>query len=135
MLGDLLYEETGQTTGVRVLSSEGGETEVEISLQTQGTIQGVAQHSLWTYRSKTRADGTILGGGTGFMTTADGDVIHMIGHGAAKSASPDGSVKYRGAIFYQTASEKLAALNGAVGVFEYDVAGDGSTAGKFWEWK
>ena len=135
MLGELIYEETGQTTGIRVLSSEGGETEVEISLQTQGTVHGVSEQSLWTYRSKTRADGTILGGGVGFMTTADGDVIHMTGHGAAKSAGPDGSVKYRGAIFFNTTSDKHPALNGAVGVFEYDVAADGSASTRAWEWK
>ena len=135
MLGDILYEETGQTSGIRVLSSEAGETEVEISLQTQGTIRGVAEHSLWTYRSKTRADGTICGTGTGFMTTSEGDVIHLIGHGAAKSAAPDGSISYRGSVLCQTTSEKFASLNGAVGVFEYDVAGDGSTSAKVWEWK
>lgn len=134
MLGELISDETGRTTGIRVLSSEGGETEVEISLQTQGTIHGVSQQSIWTYQSKTRADGTILGGGVGSMTTADGDVIHMTGHGAAKSVSPDGSIKYRGAIFFSTASERHAALNGTVGVFEYDVAADGSTSSKTWEW-
>ena len=135
MLGELIYEETGQTSGIKVLSSEGGETAVEVSLQTQGTVQGVAEQSIWTYRSKTRADGTIIGGGAGFMTTADGNVIHMTAHGAAKSTGPDGSVKYRGAIFYNTTSDKHSALNGAVGVFEYDVAADGSASTKAWEWK
>lgn len=134
-VGELISEETGRTSSIRVLSSEGGETEVEISLQTQGTIQGVPQQSMWTYQSKTRADGTVLGGGVGVMTTADGDVIHMTGHGAAKSVGPDGSVKYRGAIFFNTASDKHAALNGSVGVFEYDVDADGSTSTRAWEWK
>jgi len=135
MLGELLYEEKGKTTGIRVLSSEGGEVEVEVSLQSQGQIGGVSETSLWTYCSKTRADGTMIGEGTGFMTTADGDVIHLKGSGAAKSAGPDGSVSYRGTIYFETGSEKFASLNGAVGVHEYEVGAEGNTTIKVWEWK
>ena len=135
MLGDLLYEEKGETTGLRVLSSEGGEVKVEVSLQANGRIHGVSETSLWTYWSKTRSDGTLYGEGTGFMTTADGDVIHLAGSGAAKSAGPDGSVNYRGAIYFHTGSEKFASLNGAVGVHEYNVDVEGNAVIKVWEWK
>lgn len=135
MLGELLYEETGKTTGMRVLSSEGGEVKVEVSLQSQGQINGVSETSLWTYWSKTRADGTMIGEGTGFMTTAEGDVIHLKGSGTAKSARDDGSVSYRGAIYFETRSEKFAGLNGAAGVHEYEVDAEGNTAIKVWEWK
>ena len=126
MLGDLLYEEKGETTGLRVLSSEGGEVKVEVSLQAEGQIHGVSETSLWTYWSKTRSDGTIYGEGTGFMTTADGAVINLKGTGAAKSAGPDGSVSYRGTIYFHTSSEKFASLNGAVGVHEYEVDAEGN---------
>ena len=150
MLGDLLYEEKGATTGLRVLSSEGGEVKVEISFQAKGQIRGhvrrsfvrrergdhgVSETSLWTYSSITRSDGTIYGEGTGFMTTKDGDVIHLTGSGAAKSAGPDGSINYRGAIYFHTSSEKFASLNGAVGVHEYHVDAEGNAVIKVWEWK
>ncbi len=135
MLGDLLYEEKGATTGLRVLSSEGGEVKVEISFQAKGQIHGVSETSLWTYSSITRSDGTIYGEGTGFMTTKDGDVIHLTGSGAAKSAGPDGSINYRGAIYFHTSSEKFASLNGAVGVHEYHVDAEGNAVIKVWEWK
>ena len=135
MLGELLYEEKGETTGLRVLSSEGGEIKVEVNLQAKGQIHGVSETSLWTYWSKTRSDGTLYGQGTGFMTTADGDVIHLIGSGAAKSAGPDGSINYRGAIYFHTSSEKFASLNGAVGVHEYNVDPEGNAVIKVWEWK
>ena len=135
MLGDILIEEKGQTTGVRVLSSESGEIKVEVDLRTEGTIRGVSEVSVWTYWSKTRSDGTVYGEGEGFMTTQDGDVINMKGNGAAKSMGADGSVHYRGSIFFTTTSEKYKDLNGAVAVHEYDVDGDGNTAAKIWEWK
>ena len=48
MLGDLLYEEQGKTIGMRVLSSEGGEVKMEVSLQTEGQINGISEKSLWT---------------------------------------------------------------------------------------
>jgi hypothetical protein len=90
---------------------------------------------MWTYSSKTRADGSIYGEGKGFMTTKDGDVIQMLGSGAAKAPGADGIVHYRGAIYFNTASKKFSDLNGAVGVHEYDVTPDGKTSAKVWEWK
>ena len=134
MLGELIYEETGATSGIRVLSSEGGETTLEVSLQTQGKILGVEAGSLWTYWSKTRSDGSIYGEGKGVMTTRDGDVIHLIGSGAAKSTS-DGSVKFRGSIYFHTTAAKFAHLNAIAGMHEYEVAADGTAETKVWEWK
>ncbi len=107
MLGDLIYEEKGTSTGIRVLSSEGGEVEVEVNLKTEDL--GVEETSLWTYTSKTRADGSIYGEGTGFMTTQDGATIHLHAQGAAKATS-DGSVANRGALYFQTTAEKLRAF-------------------------
>lgn len=135
MLGEILFEEKGTASGIRVLSLEHGETTVEVSLQTQGSIRGVAETSLWTYWSKTRADGSIYGEGKGFMTTEDGDVIHMVGSGAAKAPGPDGVIHYRGAVYFNTASARFSHLNGTVGVHEYDVDAQGNTAAKVWEWK
>jgi len=45
---------------------------------------------------------------------------------------PDGSVSYRGMLHYRTASQKLARLNNACGVFEYDVDPAGNTTSKVW---
>ena len=134
MLGEILYEEKGTTLGMRVLSSDERGVKVEVPLQTQGKILGVEETSLWTYSSITRADGSIFGEGQGFMTTKDGDVLNLIGSAAAKGTGADGSIKYRGALHFQTASKKFSKLNGATGVFEYDVDADGNTVAKVWEW-
>ena len=105
MLGEVIYEEKGQTTGIRVLSSENGFTKVEVSLQTEGTIRGVGHKCFWTYTSETRPDGSVHGGGKGFMTTADGDVINLDGSGVGKLAA-DGSVGYRGTVYFHSLSPK-----------------------------
>ena len=89
---------------------------------------------MWTYTSKTRADGSIYGEGTGFTTTQDGATIHLHAQGAAKATS-DGSVANRGALYFQTTAEKYAHLNSISGVHEYDVDAQGNTVGKIWEWK
>jgi hypothetical protein len=47
----------------------------------------------------------------------------------------DGSVSYRGAVYYETQSEKWKRLNTVALVFEYEVDGEGNTRTKFWEWK
>ena len=57
MLGELIYEEKGTTTGVRVLESENGSVKLEVSIQTEGKILGVEETCLWSYSSETRADG------------------------------------------------------------------------------
>ena len=47
----------------------------------------------------------------------------------------DGSVSYRGSIYYQTSAPKWARLNGIAGVFEYDVDPQGNAKSQIWEWK
>jgi len=134
-LGDLLWEEKGKTIGMRVLSCDAAGTKVEVTLQTEGQIQGVPENSLWTYWSLTRPDGSIYGEGTGVMTTKNGDAIQMTGSGSALSPAPGGTIRYRGAVHFHTASAKFSRLNGIAGVFEYDVDAAGNTVAKVWEWK
>ena len=135
MLGELLIEETGKTTGIRVLSCEPGDITVEVSVQTEGRLLGVAENTLWTYWSKTRSDGSMYGEGKGMMTTTDGDVIGLLGSGTAKAPGPDGIVHYRGAIYFRTAAARYSRLNGTVGVHEYEAHASGSLTTKTWEWK
>ncbi len=134
MLGDLLYEESSTDIQMRELGSDENGDKVEVTLQTSGEIQGVGLTSAWTYWSLTRPDGTIYGEGTGVMTTAEGDVINLIGNGSCQAVGEDGSISYRGSIHFSTASEKFAFLNGGVGVHEYEVSADGTATTKVWHW-
>ena len=55
-LGNLICEETGKVTGIRVLSSDAAGTKLEVNLQTSGTIRGVGENTLWSYTQLTRPD-------------------------------------------------------------------------------
>jgi hypothetical protein len=66
--------------------------------------------------------------------TQDGETVTWTGTGLGKFG-PGGSVSYRGMLFFQTVSEKLAAVNNACGAFEYEVDASGNTVSKIWEWK
>ena len=89
---------------------------------------------MWTYTTLTRPDGSIYGTGQGVMTTQDGDVIHLIGHGSSGPAESD-TVRFRTMLHPHSTSEKYADLN-TIGLGgEYEVAPDGSATNKAWEGK
>ncbi len=134
-LGVLVYEETGKVTGTRVLSSDASGTKLEVDLQTAGQIRGAAQNCSWTYTQLTRSDGSIYGEGRGFMTTQDGDVIHLIGHGSGQAPAPGGTLNFRVMIHPHTTSAKYADLNSIGLVGNYHVDADGKTVLKCFEWK
>jgi hypothetical protein len=134
MLGDLLYEETGQITGTRVLPTDTGTPRVENSFHAAGTIEGVHHVDDATYVVESRPDGTLLGQGQGLLVTENGDIATWTGQGAGRMLA-GGGVSFRGAVYLHTTASGLARLNGACGVFEYDVDGGGKTEGKIWEWK
>ena len=132
MLGDQLGESKGRRIVRRVLS--GDPLKVEVSFEDAGTMLGVGTNGLGTYTSEARPDGSLYGEGQGAMITADGEAITWRGSGAGKIL-PGGSLSYRGILYFRTASQKLARLNNACGVFEYEVDTTGNTTSKIWEWK
>jgi hypothetical protein len=133
MLGEQLGEARGKRTGRRVLSVDGG-FKVEVAFETKGKLLGVDFMEIGTYWSESRPDGSMYGEGQGVVITHDGEVATWKGGGAGKFVG-GGAVNYRGAIYYSTASEKLARLNGGATVFEFDVDGEGNTHSTLWEWK
>ncbi len=134
MLGEKIMEHSGKITGQKVLPSDGGSPKVETSFQANEKVLGVEATTLATYLAVARPDGTLHGQGQGVVMTKDGEVATWTGQGIGKFTG-GGGVSWRGAIFYQTASKKLARLNGMVAVFEYEVDGNGNTRGSAWEWK
>lgn len=133
MLGEQLGEELGKRTGRRVLSVDGG-FKVEVAFESKGKLLGVDIMEIGTYWSQNNPDGSLYGEGQGVVITNDGDVATWKGAGVGKFVG-GGAVSYRGAIYYSTASEKLARLNGGATVFEFDVDPEGNTHSKLWEWK
>ena len=133
-LGQLVLEDSGQITGIRVLSTDASGTTLELNLQLSGTIRGVGENTLWTYTMLQRPDGSLYGQGNGVLTTDNGDVIHLIGSGSGK-ANPGGTVRFCTMLHPHGATGQNADLN-AIGLAgEYEVAADGTATNKCWEWK
>ncbi|AIC16188.1 hypothetical protein NVIE_019290 [Nitrososphaera viennensis EN76] len=133
MLGDLLFEQKGKTTGKRVLSAEG--PMMEISFESQGKYKDIAVDEVGTFTAVPKPGGAMIGKGNGVIMSRDGEVASWAGSGIGKSGQ-GGRMSWRGAVFYQTTSQgKLAPLNNAVLVFEYDVDAEGNSTEKAWEWK
>ena len=132
MLGELLAENTGKRIVRRVLGTD--PMTVEVSFEETGQMLGVSTNGLGTYTSVVRADGSVYGEGHGAEFTSDGEMISWKGSGQGK-LGPGGTVSYRGILYFQTASQKMARLNATPGVFEYEVDAEGKTRTKIWEWK
>ena len=132
MLGDLLGETTGKRIVRRVRSTD--PLTVEVSFEDSGQMLGVAVTGFGTYSAAVRSDGSLYGEGEGAMVTQDGEMITWKGSGQG-TFKAGGAISYRGILYYRTASQKLARLNAAPGVFEYEVDTEGKTETKVWEWK
>jgi hypothetical protein len=132
MLGELIGEWTGKRVVRRVVSVT--PITVEVSFEQVGKILGINCMEFGTYTSSPQADGSLYGQGQGLITTMDGDMITWRGSGVGKFKER-GALSYRGTVYYQTTSQKLARLNGMAAAFEYDVDAEGKSTNKVWEWK
>jgi hypothetical protein len=132
MLGDKIGDSTGKRLVRRVLSVD--PPTAEVTFEDGGKMFDIPVTGMGTYTSTVRADGSIYGTGQGLSTTDEGEGVTWTGVGLGHFG-PAGSVSYRGMLFLRTTSKKLARLNNACAVFEFDVDGKGNTASKLWEWK
>jgi hypothetical protein len=132
MLGELLGEEKGKVTTYRVIKSDGG-NKVEITFRADGTILGNPMHDIGTYSSQGRPGGFLFGEGQG-VNMVDGDSVSWVGQGTGHF-KPTGGVSFRGAVYYETASQKLARLNGMAVIYEHETDASDNCSTKYWEWK
>jgi len=132
MLGEMIGETTGKRIVRRVVSTD--PLRVEVSFEDSGKMLGVNTTGFGTYTSAVRPDGSIYGEGEGAYMTQDGELVTWKGSGLG-TFKERGAVSYRGILYYQTASKKLARLNTAPAVFEYEIDPEGKTHSKSWEWK
>ena len=135
MLGEKLGEERGKVAGYRVLPSAGQGPKVEVSFQASGRILGVDTTDMGTYHSVMGAGGVLHGEGQGVIMSRDGDVVTWIGQGVGRFTGRGTAVSWRGAVYYQTASETFARLNSVAVVYEHDVDENGNLHTQIWEWK
>ena len=131
-LAELINEEPGTITGVRVLPATAEGANYEVCLRAEGSLRGSSYVTNWTYTQVERKDGTIYGHGDGVCKTECGQTLYLKGAGAAKAVTEDGVVYYKVINHWYTESEKFADLNGAAMAGDYDVNADGTTIAKMW---
>src|SRR3990172_2572704 len=131
MLGEMIGETRGKVTGNRVLPSEVYAPKVETSTLESGKILGIEVTDMGTYFSVARAGGMLFGEGQGVTMTKDGEMAAWTGHGVGRFTGHGSAVSFRGALYYQTTSDKLARLNNIAVVFEYETDENGNTHAKF----
>jgi len=134
MLGEKIAEGSGKVTSQRVLPNPGGPAKMETSFQNNGTLLGIKVKETGTYWSVFRADGTVYGEGQGILMGEDGNAATWTGQGVG-TIKKDGSVSYRGAVYYQSSSSKWSRLNSVAAVFEHEVDAQGNARSQLWEWK
>lgn len=135
MLGEMIGEEQGKITGMRVLPSDGTSPKIEVSFQANGKLIGVETTNMGTYISTLMPTGVFYGVGQGISMTKDGDAIPWTGSGVGKPTGKGTAASWRGSIYFQTSSPRFARLNDVAVLFEYEVDENGNTADKLWEWK
>lgn len=135
MLGEMIAEEQGKITSIRVLPYGGTSPKMEVSFQDSGQFLGVETTGVGTYTSTLTPNGVFNGAGQGVVTTKDGETLMWTGTGVGKPSGKGLAAKWRGALFFQTSSARFAKLNEIATVFEYEVDENGNTASKLWEWK
>ena len=134
MLGEKIGGASGKVTSQRVLPNPGGGPKMETSFQSNGTLLGTDVMETGTYWSVVRPDGTLYGEGQGVVMAKDGKMATWIGQGVG-TMKKDGTTSYRGAVYYQTSSQKWSRLNKVAAVFEYEVDMQGNSRSELWEWK
>ena len=134
MLGEKVGEIQGQTIGTRILPDEGQGPRLEITDRGIGTLCGLQVNQTVTYVGVMRPNGTIAGSGSGVVTTEGGEMATFRGTGVGHFTRP-GVTSWRGALFYESASKKLASLNQIAVAFEYEIDESGKSEGLLYEWK
>jgi hypothetical protein len=137
MLGEKLGEFRGKITGQRVLPAVEGQPTMETSFEISGTILDFPATMMGTYWSIVRPDGTLHGEcpQQGLLLTQDGEMATWTGTGAGRFTGQGSAVSFRGTVYFQTTSSKLARLNGLAVLHEWQVDAQGNVHTPLWEWK
>jgi hypothetical protein len=131
MLGQQIQEGRGKRTSRRILSTDLN-FKIEASVEEKATFLGVEGMSIITYIATTKPDGSLEGEGGGVFASLEGDIATFKGVGVGRFGE-GGSIQYCGSLSFVTTSQKLAALNGISGVFQWEIDAQGNTHSQMWE--
>src|SRR5579871_14355 len=109
MLGELISAGQGKRSGRRVLATQPA-LKVEVSFEEMAKLAGVDGLNIGTYLSYPKPGGSLHGEGEGVFATVDGETATWRAIGVG-NVNPDGAIRYRGALSFQSESPKFAKLN------------------------
>ena len=132
MIGEVIAEFKGKSTGIRVLA----EGKMEASSAGSGSILGKeVSAEMDTGVLTLMPNGVIMLEGNGIIMTAEGDAVMVKIDGIGWATGKGLKSSYRGACYFMTNSSKLASLNKTVGVWEHESDEKGDNSLKCWAWK
>jgi hypothetical protein len=134
MLGEMIGECTGKVGGVRVISTEGQETKLEVSLQGQGTLLGQAMAEFGTLVQAVRSGAVLTGDAHHVMMTADGEAANCSGGGVGQRIGAGFRSSWGGYGRFDSPRGALEPLGAVVTAIEFDVEEDGSYHWQMWAW-
>ena len=137
MIGEKIGEFQGKVTGRRVLPNDGSSPRVETSFEIRGLMSGVESEIWGTYWSAVRPDGTLYGEcpQQGILMTKDGEIGTWTGAGVGHFTGKGSAVSFRGAIYFDTKSERFSHLKSIAVAYEWDVDENGNAQCVCFEWK
>lgn len=134
MLGEMIGECTGKVAGIRVISTEGQETKLEVSLQGQGTLLGQAIADFGTLVQSVRSGAVLSGDAHHVMMTANGEAADWSGGGVGQRTGTGFKSTWGGYGRFDSPHGALEPLEAVVTVIEFDVEEDGSYRWRMWTW-
>jgi hypothetical protein len=131
-LGKPFFDERGKITNQRVVNI-GSTVDLEISLTSSGSMNGLSATDTATFLSTIRSDTTVFSKGCGILTAENAEIATYTFQGLGRY-SPNGELRSNGVLFLETESTgRLAFLNNLVGIFKNEIDRMGRTVTKTWE--
>ena len=130
MIGELIAEYTGKTTGTRILA----DGKIEGSYAGMGRLLGKDSQIMATAVFALMPNGVNMIDGNGMLMASEGNAMHKF-NGIGLSSGKGWKSSNRGAVYFMTDSPNLVSLNKTVGVWEWDSDENGDFSVKVWAWK
>ena len=131
MIGELIGEFKGKTTGTRFLA----DMKIEGSYAGAGKLLGKEASIMATAVFSLMPNGVNMIDGNGMEMTAEGESVMHKFDGIGLSTGKGWKSSNRGAVYFMTSSPKLLSLNKIVGVWEWESDENGDFTVKVWAWK